>query len=420
MRPLIAVLAAAALAGALLRVAPERRLVRLPSGVVNLHSEMLVDSGVEVQGGVGTVLRLSGDFHGRAAIVVRGSGVRLANFTVDGNRDALEARSGLPPWDTPFARFTGNNGVFADGVSEVTVENVRFRNIAGFSVLASGAHRISIDRVEIVNSGSRNPAGRNNATGGILFEEGTTEFQVTRCELRNVRGNGVWTHSLYRSPRNARGVFAGNRFVEIGRDALQAGHASQVRIEHNSGRRIGYPPDMVDVENGAVPVGIDTAGNVDRSVYAYNRFDDVNGKCIDLDGFHDGEVRGNVCVGLANFGIVMNNSNPDMRSQNVRIVENIVESGKMGGIFVIGSGNLVARNQLAGLNAAHYGIYSASDPDLLRAGIYLGRGAERSDPARGNKIENNEISGYQMKARCIAIAPGIPPEANTIRGNRCR
>jgi hypothetical protein len=52
----------------------------------------------------------------------------------------------------------------------------------------------------------------------------------------------------------------------------------------------------VDVEGGGIPVAIDTAGNVDQTVYAGNRFEEVNGKCIDLDCFHHGEVSHNSCV----------------------------------------------------------------------------------------------------------------------------
>jgi hypothetical protein len=431
MRLSIGVLVTALLAAALARVSPPPRLIQLPAGVIELRSEMLVEGGTEVCGAAGgTTLRLAPGFAGRAAIVVRGDGVRLSGFTIDGARDSLEIRAGLPPWDTPFARFTAANGVLAEGVSGLVVENVRFRNIAGFAVLASRARDIAIDRVQVVHSGSRNAAGRNNATGGVLFEEGSTDFRVTRCEFRDVRGNGAWTHSLYTSPRNARGLIAQNRFEAIGRDAIQVGHAIGVRVEDNAGRRIGFPVEDVDIENRAIPVAIDTAGNVERSSYSRNRFEEVNGKCIDLDGFHDGEVSGNSCVNrggaaatpFGHFGIVMNNSNPDMRSQNIRVVGNTIDGPLFGGVFVIGEGHLVARNRLLNLNAAHCDacVYRADEPDMLRTGIYLGRGAERPAPARGNTIEENEIGGYKMKDRCIGLAPGIPPGANTIRNNACR
>jgi len=403
----------------LLAPAPPRgRFVQLAPGTVEIHQEMVLEDGAELRGAAsGSVLRAAADFHGRAMIVVRGNHVLLRDFTVDGNREKLESRLGLPGYDVPFARFTPGNGVLADGVGHLTIQNVRFREIAGFAVLVSRSRQVSIDRVRVADSGSRNPAGRNNTTGGILLEEGTSDFRVTRCELRNIRGNGIWTHSLYTSPRNARGLFAENRFDTIGRDALQVGHATEVRVEGNSGTRIGYPEDMVDAQ----PVGIDTAGNVDRSIYTGNQFSAINGKCIDLDGFHDGEVSRNVCVEIGGFGIVMNNTNPDMQSRNVRIEDNLLDGVKYGGIFVIGEDNLIQRNRLLNLNTAHCGCYyTAGEPDLFRSGIYLGKGAERPARARGNRIEENEITGYQMDRRCIGGAPSIYPDWNVVRGNRCR
>ena len=397
---------------------PRGRFVQLAPGTVEIHQEMELEDGAELRGAAsGSVLRAAADFHGRALIVVRGNRVLLRDFTMDGNREKLESRLALPGYDVPFARFTPGNGVLADGVRQLTIQNVRFREIAGFAVLVSRSRQVAIDGVQVADSGSRNPAGRNNTTGGILLEEGTSDFRVTRCELRNIRGNGVWTHSLYTSPRNARGVFTENRFDTIGRDALQVGHATQVRVEGNSGTRIGYPEDIVDAQ----PVGIDTAGDVDRSSYTRNQFSTINGKCIDLDGFHDGEVSRNVCVEIGGFGIVMNNTNPDMQSRNVRIEENLLDGVKYGGIFVIGENNVIQRNRLLNLNAAHCGCYyTAGEPDLFRSGIYLGKGAERPAPARGNRIEENEITGYQMDRRCIGGAPSIYPNWNTVTGNRCR
>jgi hypothetical protein len=57
---------------------------------------------------------------------------------------------------------------------------------------------------------------------------------------------------------------------------------------------------------------------------------------------------------------------------------------------------------------------------MLRTGIYLGQRAERPAPARGNLVEDNEITGFKMAERCIGSAPSIRPEWNTVRGNRCR
>ena len=108
-----------------------------------------------------------------------------------------------------------------------------------------------------------------------------------------------------------------------------------MRVEDNVGDHIGYPPEAVDVENQGTPVALDTAGNVDHSTYARNKFEEVNGKCFDLDGFHDGSIVENQCTNrrsptfypFGHFGIVMNDTDPNMRSENVEIRGNIIDFG---------------------------------------------------------------------------------------------
>jgi len=384
--------------------------IRLPPGIIEVHGEWPVPEGahdLEVIG-AGSVLHVAQDFHGRAIFAVKsGTRIRFRDFTIDGNRDILEQRAGLPGSNTAFRRFTVNNGIVIEGSTDVKISNVNFRQVAGFAILVSGSKRVRIERVHVEESGSRNAASRNNTTGGILLEEGTTDFQVISCELKQIRGNGIWTHSLYTSPRNKDGVIRLNHFVSIGRDAIQVGHATGIKVEKNSGERIGYPESEVD----AIPVAIDTAGNVDHSTYTGNRFSEINGKCIDLDGFHDGEVTGNVCTSQRNFGIVMNNSNPEMQSAGITIAENTIDGGQYGGIFVIGGPNKILRNKLRNLNQSH------SADDLLRSGIYLGRGAERPAIARGNFVDGNEVSGYKLQ--CVAAAPGVALKENTIGRNLC-
>jgi hypothetical protein len=342
--------------------------------------------------------------------VVVGDNVYIHDLVIDGHRDATEVRQGLPPWNQPFTGFTQGNGIVIDGRRHVTIRNVTFRNIAGFAILVARSHDITIDQVRVEDSGSRDTAGRNNTTGGILIEEGTTDFRVTNSEFRNIRGNGVWTHSLYTSPRNARGLIQGNRFDTIGRDAIQVGHATEVQVLDNLGWRIGYPAAIVD----ATPVGVDTAGNADRSVYAGNRFRDIDGKCIDLDGFHNGEVRGNACADITGYGIVMNNTNPDMQSSFIRIEDNTIDGAGFGGVFVIGGPNVVRGNRLLNLNRRREG-----DP-LLHTGIYLGDRAERPAIAKGNVVEGNTITGFGMARYCIGGAKTIYPGWNVVRRNECR
>jgi hypothetical protein len=403
------VLAVVGAAVAALAPRPHRAVRMLPPGVTELHSEMVVEG--ELAGDPsGSILRMMPDFRGRAAVVVRGS-ARLRDFAIEGNRQTNETRTGLPPSDVPFARFTTGNGILVERAAGVTIERVQFREIAGFAVLAHQGRGIVIDRVRVSDSGSRGPNGRNNTTGGILLEGGTTDFRVTSSAFDHIRGNGLWTHSLYTAPRNTRGVFRENVFVAIGRDALQAGHAFDLRIEDNIGSAIGYPPEIVD----AMPVAIDTAGNVEQSVYTRNSFVDIRGKCVDLDGFHDGEVSMNRCTSVGGYGLVMNNTNPDMQSRNIRVIGNSFIDTLYGGIFVIGTGHRIAQNRLTGRGRCESCIFLADEPYMLRSGIYFGKGAERPAPANGNVVEENEIAAYE---RCVESAPGI--SGNVIRDNVCR
>lgn len=415
-------------------------LVRLPSGTIEVSSELrLPDDAqdMEIRGAAfGTTLRAAAGFQGRAIFTARGATrVKFRDFSIEGNRAALEQRTGLPPYDVPFARFTRNNGILGERVTSFKVINIRFREIAGFAVLVSGGREVSLEYLHVNDSGSRNPVGRNNTTGGILLEEGVENFEVVHCELKNILGNAIWTHSLYTSKRNGGGFIIQNKIDTVGRDAIQVGHATGVRVQRNTAVRTGYPDAAIDLEGRAYPAAIDTAGNTDRTIYSDNRIEETNGKCIDLDGFHDGEVRGNVCINRGppeqyphgNYGIVMNNSNPDMESRNIVIAGNQIERPLFGGIFVIGTGHRIEGNRLKGINqarcnegAARFGCYyGAGEPDMLRAGIYLGRGAERPAVAMGNTIQDNDISGFEMAKRCVVAAPGVTAAANTILRNRC-
>jgi hypothetical protein len=214
----------------LLQLQPGTMEISKPIEITGPHAEVR---------GAGTILRAAANFKGAALLVCRGcTDAVFTGFTIDGNRSTLEHRAGLPPSDVTFARFTPNSGILLENAHGVRISDVKFRNIAGFAVLASNSRDVAVANVDVRDSGSRDPRGRNNTTGGILFENGTAGFRVENSTFENIRGNGVWTHSRYTAARNRDGLIAGNRFREIGRDAIQVGHAVNVRVERNQGTRI--------------------------------------------------------------------------------------------------------------------------------------------------------------------------------------
>jgi hypothetical protein len=412
--------------------------VNLPNGRIEVASELRIPDGARnlTITGSNTTLAASAGFRGRAILSCkRCEHLTIRNLSLDGNRAALETPLPIPPSDVAFARFYANNGILLEDNSGLTIDRVKFSNIANLAMIVSHSRDVKIDHISVDNSGSRNAKGRNNTTGGVLLEEGTQDFSIAGSSFTDIRGNAAWTHSRYRSPRNLRGRIEGNEFAGIGRDAIQVGHASEVKVTGNTGRRIGLDSAEVDVEGGGTPVGIDTAGNVDHSIYEHNRFEEVNGKCIDLDGFHDGMVRGNTCINrgkpedypYGNFGISMNNTSVEMQSRNIVIESNTLDGMKFGGIFVIGSGHNILHNTMRHLNTAHcnethakFGCLAiAGEPGFLESGIYLARGAEKPDPARHNTIQGNIISGWKMAQYCVRAAPGISPADNNVQGNRC-
>ncbi len=413
-------------------------VLQLPAGTFSISSELKLSPGahdLEIRGN-GTVLRAADDFVGRAILSCSGCrNITIAGITIDGNRERLASPVGLPPADRTFAEFTQNNGILIEKTAGLQISDVQLQNIAGFAILVSKSTNVLIELARVDNSGSVDKQCRNNTSGGILLEEGSDGFEVRNSTLDHILGNGIWTHSLYTSARNRNGRIVENTFHHIGSDAIQVGHATRIQVERNTGSRIGFPLDKVDVEGGGTPVGIDTAGDVDHTTYTGNRFHEINGKCIDLDGFHDGEVLGNTCINRGrpeeypsgHFAIVMNNTNPDMQSRNIRIEGNRIDGAKFGGIFLIGSGHTVTNNRLMNLNMAHCNentlkfscLSFKDDPDILQSGIYLGRGAERPGPSHDSTVEDNAISGFNMDKHCITAAPGVNLESHHMSRNTC-
>ena len=413
-------------------------VIHLPPGIVEISSELRLAPkahDLEIVGSQ-TLLKASGRFRGGAIISAEDARrIRLRDFSVDGNRAALAKPFPMAPPENAFRVWYPDNGLLFDRVTGLEISNIHFANVVNFPVLVSRSSDILISGVQVEDSGGHNPLGRNNLSGGVLIEEGSSRFEVRDSVFRRIAGNALWTHSLFTSPRLEDGLFLANEFDVIGRDAIQVGHASKVRVEDNHGSNIGYPVEAVDVENGGIPASIDTSGNVDSSVYARNRFQEVDGKCIDLDGFHDGQVRDNQCVNrkaaqdypFGHFGIVMNNTDPNVRSQNIEISGNLIDGMKFGGLFLMGSGHRIIGNRFLELNAAgcnesaaRFGcIYKADEPEMLESGIYLGRGVARLEETRANVIRDNRISGHGMARRCIQTGPHVSLAANNIEHNQC-
>lgn len=414
--------------------------IQLAPGETHLKRPLEIARGrvhVIIRGNpAGSTLVLDPDFKGRAAIVVDSAqDVSISGFALRGNRTSLKSDWYLPPEETPFADFYTDNGIVVRGSSQVTISDVRFESIRAFPVLINASSGVTLERLNIANCGTLNRAGRNNTTGGILLEQGVRRFEVRGSTIANITGSAIWTHSYGTSPRQSDGAIHDNDIRMIGRDAIQIGHATRVRVENNHGSELGFPVEYVDVESQGYAVAIDTSGNVDHAVYLNNHFTDVNGECIDLDGFHNGEVTGNSCINrkpvaaypASHYAMAFGNNNPQATSSEITVSGNVLEGFAFGGLFLAGSHNRIENNRFLNLNRVHCGVkpvnarclYALEQPDLLRSGIYLSDNGGRPTSTRDNIIRSNVITGFGMKEHCIAAKAGVLLSANTISLNSC-
>jgi ubiquinone/menaquinone biosynthesis C-methylase UbiE len=268
--------------------------VALPAGVIEISRELVipVDAHDLDIHGTHTTIKAAAAFRGRALVVFpAGKNVRIRDLALDGNREAVGRMIGLPPSGTMFSRFMPNNGILAEGVTSLEIAQVKATGIAGFAILVNTAHGVRIHDVEVTDSGGFNAQRRNNAAGGILLEEGTADFEIGRCLLGNIRGNGITLRSV------DRGRIFENEFKVLARDAIQAGGATAVTIENNNAAQLGFPLEEVDAP-GAI--------------------------CLRLGGFSGGAVKHNTCSDVL-----------------------------LGGISIAGTRNTLSGNHLTGLNAAH-------------------------------------------------------------------
>jgi hypothetical protein len=320
-------------------------VVTLPAGEIEVGREIVLPGGahdLEIRG-AGTTLKASPNFRGRALIVLsEGKNVKIHDLSLDGNRDEVGRMLVLPSAGTMYSRFVPDNGILAERVTGLEVARIRATRIAGFTLLVNGGSHLRIHDVDVTDSGGLSPQRRNNATGGLLLEEGSADFEIARCLLGRIRGNGITIRS------GERGRIHENEFRSVARDAIEVTGGSALVIENNHAEQIGFPVEQVE-SPGAL--------------------------CLRLEHFEHGEVKGNTC-----------------------------SEALLGAVSLTGSDNRIAENHFTSLNVSRRdtpGVYlgegakdnTIENNEINGTGMSLHCvGVGSAETANGNKTLRNDCS----------------------------
>ncbi|HVY93590.1 MAG TPA: right-handed parallel beta-helix repeat-containing protein [Bryobacteraceae bacterium] len=353
--------------------------VTLPSGTIEITREITLAPDahdLEIKGS-STILKASNAFRGRSLLsLAAGKNIKIHDVMLDGNRSAFPQPVPAPQPSAMLSRVVANNGIVAENVTGLEIFRLDAKEFAGFPILIAGGSHARVHDVRLTDSGSLDIAGHNNGTGGLVLEEGASDFEVANAVFGKVRGNGIWIRST--GATASKGRITANEFEVLARSAIEMGHASDITISGNTGHMIGFPGEEVVVGGTVLPAAIITNGSVERATIQGNTFNEIAGRCMTLDGMSNSEVTTNVCG-----------------------------DGLFNAMLVRGSANRITGNRFTAINTAR-----RDQPESLRDGIYLAGGAS------GNTVTGNEIGGYGMARYCVGGPQGVM-EANTVKNNAC-
>ncbi|MCU0226481.1 MAG: right-handed parallel beta-helix repeat-containing protein [Bryobacterales bacterium] len=442
------------------------------------------DITVQGQGDATVLVRAVTVENGDGLLNLRAHGVTLRRLRVDGQVTEPELLPYTHPAGAPSVLAAPIHGdpmhplllrntsiTIHRGSSRITLEEVTIQRTGGYAILIDARYApvrdITLRRLHLRDNrphlfGRPGDIRYGSWTGGIHYQNDGRDLDFARhaligltvedCLFERLSGHAFWGHGYGFQTLNQDILVRRNRFVEIGMDAVLIANATNATVEGNQFHRIGYvaagkPDDLRPAwypglrEDGAdnIPaVAIDTSGLVRHSAYRNNSMVNVNGHCIDLDGFTQGAVTGNLMrvsgredafaytndhveefgghrQGNFTKGINLSNTAAAAPTEDVRIEGNTLIN--MGGFAI--ALNDSQRCVVANNHIRHYGAIYA--PIILTHSL---RQPRQHHVSRENTITGNYIHFY-LEAFCVTEADDLgggplPVEGpNYVHGNTC-
>jgi parallel beta-helix repeat protein len=448
---------------------PNGGVIRLSAGEYILDTPLQLNRDSITLEGVGSTTVLKRGVlveNGEGVVNVRAKRITLRGFRFDG--DVLEPTGipyvdpvnefsvhGAPIYSNPMhPELLRNTGITIHGnTSNVRLEDLEIQHTGGYAILIDARYgsisNVEMRRLHLRDNrphlfGNPNDLRYGSWTGGIHYQNDGRDLEFARHALRGltiedstferISGHAIWGHGYGFQTLNEDVVIRRCQFTDIGLDGVLIGNTRRAVVEHNHFHRIGYTPRngggrprpawfpgfREDRADNIPAVGIDTSGLVSESVYQGNTMLNVNGNCIDLDGFTRGDVLHNSMqvsgradawnyindlvdefgpaqVGNYTKGINLSNTAGATLTESVRIVGNTIMNLGGYGIFLYDSQRCLVEDN-------HIRHYSLIFPPIILANSL--REPQAVHQSRENIVRNNYVYFYP-NVQCIGEADDI-------------
>lgn len=374
--------------------------------------------------------------------------VTFADFDFDGGvTTPTQLNYSVTGYDPMYSGLLSNTSFWLHGdCSDISFDNVAIRHTGGYAALldarTGNITDVTFERCLFENNRphtfglTTGDLNYGSWTGGIHYQSdgylyAVENLKVSRNRFSRNTGNCVWGHlySLTRLHRNI--AVDDNVLTDCGLDGILMGGVMGGSASGNQFRRVGY----ITLTDSDTPVpkylanryavGLDTAGLVKGVNYDNNTFVSINGGCLDLDGFAQGNVTNNNCKMPAvgedeytqdsisisgpggtganwTYGAQVSNTNNDsIAGTNVTVEGNTFNNMGGGAVRMYASRNGVVRNNSiyhpAGANVAPIVLGNIS-------GVADGFGVLRAGPnqrAYNNVVTKNTI--YYSPSSPVAV-----------------
>ena len=280
------------------------------------------------------------------------------------------------------------------GVTDVTVENMRFARADGDGVVARGGNdRLALMRVVVSNSGG--VGARVVASDGVVVDRST--FESNAGGGLSLEGEGAKATRLYFRLNGATGVAIGGKdglvsecWVQGGAVGISLLGVGQNAIR-NTLRGVGVALELDGSSDtcafrrndvrGCAQVAVARAGSTYGTV-SENAADVVSGDAVTLAGtWHT--VEGNRFAHVLGSGVVAD-------GQSFRIRENAFVGPRGDGVVVRGSGNMVDANTVS--SAGGVAISTEGDGNVVAVNTCSAAGADAIQVAgTQNRVVANTV-----------------------------